>query len=420
MTTLTIKNARLICPATCMDAVQALHIQDGKIAALGTAPLKADTTIDGAGCVLTTGLIDVSVRLREPGYEYKNAMRTELQAAVAGGVTTVVCPPDTDPVLDVPGLVELLRHRAETIALAHVLPLGALTVQLKGADLTEMAALVESGCVAFSQGGVPLADTQVLSRALSYARSFNFPVWLRPTDARLAGGVAASGAYATRMGLAGVPVAAESIALLTLFELLRASPTPVHIQCVSSARGVELIRAAKVEGLPITCDVSAYHLHLCDTDIGHFNPHMRFDPPLRSSRDRAALRAALADGTIDAVCSDHTPVDADEKLLPFAEASPGASGVELLLGLTLQWALQDKVALPTMLARLSTGAAAAMRRPAPSLAVGEPADLVLFNPDAWQRVGVLKSQGQNTPYAGMELPGVVRTTIIGGRAVYSA
>jgi dihydroorotase len=161
---------------------------------------------------------------------------------------------------------------------------------------------------------VPLANTQVLSRALSYARSFDFPVWLRPTDAQLTGGVAASGAYATRMGLSGVPVAAESIALLTLFELLRSNPTPVHIQCVSSARGVALIRAAKAEGLPITCDVSAYHLHLCDTDIGHFNPHMRFEPPLRSSRDRAALRAGLLDGTIDAVCSDHTPVDADEKL----------------------------------------------------------------------------------------------------------
>ncbi len=420
MTTLTIKNARLICPSTGMDTVQDLHIQDGKIAALGLAPFKANTTIDGTGCVLAPGLIDISVRLREPGYEYKNAMHTELQAAVAGGVTTVVCPPDTDPVLDEPGLVEMLRHRAEKIALAHVLPLGALTMQLKGGDLTEMAALTESGCIGFSQGGVPLADTQVLSRALSYARSFNFPVWLRPTDARLAGGVAASGAYATRMGLSGVPVAAESIALLTLFELLRSNPTPVHIQCLSSARGVALVRAAKAEGLPITCDVSAYHLHLCDTDIGHFNAHMRFEPPLRSSRDRDALRAALADGTIDAVCSDHTPVDADEKLLPFAEASPGASGVELLLALALQWALQDKVALPTLLARLTTGAAAAMRRTPPSLDVGMTADLVLFNPDAWQRVGALKSQGQNTPYAGMELPSIVHATLVSGRVVYQA
>jgi dihydroorotase len=420
MQTITIKNARLICPATGLDQVQDAHIADGKIAAIGNAAFTAQLTIDAAGCVLAPGLIDVSVRLREPGYEYKNAMHTELCAAVAGGITTVVCPPDTDPVLDESGLVEMLRHRAQTIALANVLPLGALTLQLKGADLTEMAALAESGCAAFSQGGSPLADTQVLARALNYARGFNFPVWLRPVDARLGGGVAAAGAYATRMGLTGVPVAAESIALQTLFELLRSNPTPVHIQCLSSARGVALVRSAKAEGLPVTCDVSAYHLHLCDTDIGHFNPHMRFEPPLRSSRDRAALRAALADGTIDAVCSDHMPVDADEKLLPFAEASAGASGVELLLSMALQWAQQDNVGLPALLARLTTGPAAALRRTAPSLNVGAAADLVLFNPDSWQRIGTLHSQGQNTPLAGMELPGSVHTTIVSGRVVYQA
>ena len=429
MTTLTLHNARLICPATGMDSQQSLRIEHGKIIALGAAaqaafPTQAadtvNTVIDATGCVLAPGLIDLSVRLREPGYEYKNAMHTELRAAVAGGVTTVVCPPDTDPVLDEPGLVEMLRHRAQAIALAQVLPLGALTVQLKGAELSEMAALQTAGCTAFSQGGMPLADTQVLARALNYAKSFNLTVWLRPVDARLAGGVAASGAYATRMGLSSVPVAAESIALLTVFELLRSNPTPVHIQCLSSARGVELVRAAKAEGLPVTCDVSAYHLHFCDTDIGHFDALMRFEPPLRSSRDRAALRAALADGTIDAVCSDHTPVDADEKLLPFAQASAGASGVELLLSMALQWAVQDRVALSTVMARLSTGGAAALRRPAPKLALGEAADLVLFKPDAWQRVGALHSQGQNTPFAGMELPGVVCATWVGGRLVYAA
>lgn len=416
---LTIHNARLICPASGLDTVQSLHISQGMIAALNDAQFKAERVIDGAGCILAPGLIDVSVRLREPGYEYKGALEQELQAAVAGGVTRVVCPPDTDPVLDEPGLVEMIKRRANSIALAHVLPLGALTLGLKGEALTEMAELTEAGCVAFSQGSVPLQDTPVLIRALAYASSFGYPVWLRPNDAKLSkGGVAASGAYATRMGLSGVPVTAESIALLTLFELLRGNPTPVHIQCVSSARGVELIRAAKAEGLPVSCDVSAYHLHLCDTDIGHFNAHMRFDPPLRSSRDRAALRAGLADGTIDAVCSDHTPVDADDKLLPFAEAAPGASGVELLLGLALLWAQQDRIALPTALARLTTGAAKALRHTAPSLTVGAPADLVLFDPQAWQRVGDLKSQGQNTPFAGLELPGAVRMTVVSGRVVY--
>ena len=416
---LTIQNARLICPASGLDAVQSVHISGGKIHGFNDASFAADRVIDGAGCVLAPGLIDLCVRLREPGHEYKGALEHELQAAVAGGVTTVVCPPDTDPVLDEPGLVEMIKRRAASVALAQVLPLGALTTGLQGEALTEMAELTEAGCVAFSQGSLPLESTPVLIRALAYARSFGYAVWLRPVDARLGkGGVAASGAYATRMGLAGVPVEAESIALLTIFELLRANPTPVHIQCLSSSRGVALVRAAKAEGLPVTCDVSAYHLHLCDTDIGYFNAHMRFNPPLRSSSDRAALRAALADGTIDAVCSDHTPVDADDKLLPFAEAAPGASGVELLLGLALQWAQQDGVPLPQVLARLTTGSAAALRRPAPRLAAGETADLVLFQADAWQRVGALKSQGQNTPFAGMELPGAVRATVVGGRVVF--
>ncbi len=419
---LSIAHARTICPATGADAVQSVHIANGVIVALGAAPqgFVAKRTIDGTGCVLTTGFIDTSVRLREPGMEYKNAMVSELRAAVAGGVTTVVCPPDTDPVLDEVGLVDMLAHRAQLAGLATVLPLGALTLQLKGSDLSEMAALQAAGCVAFSQGSMPLADTQVLARALNYARNFDAPVWLRPVDARLAGGVAASGAYATRMGLAGVPVVAESIFLLTVFELLRSNPTAVHLQCVSSARGVDLIRAAKAQGLPVTCDVSAYHLHLCDTDIGHFNPHMRFDPPLRSSRDRSALRAALLDGTIDAVCSDHTPVDADEKLLPFAQATAGASGVELLLALTLQWAQQDAVPLPTALARLTAGASKALRQATPSIAVGAVADLVLFAPDEWRTVKHLVSQGQNTPYSGLELPGVIKATLIDGRVAYQA
>jgi dihydroorotase len=419
---ITFKNARLICPTTGLDTVQDLHIADGIVSAIGenAAKFTADRVIDGTGCILTTGFIDLSVRLREPGYEHKSAMATELAAAVSGGVTTVVCPPDTSPVLDAVGLVEMLLQRAEKVGLARVLPLGALTRQLKGLELSELANLAESGCVAFSQGSVPLSDTQVLSRALNYAKTYDLPIWLRPVDADLAGGVAASGAYATRMGLSGVPVAAESIALLTLFELLRSNPTPVHIQCISSARGVELVRQAKAQGLPITCDVSAYHLHWCDTDIGFFNAQMRFNPPLRSNQDRKALRAGLLDGTIDAVCSDHTPVDIDEKLLPFAEASAGASGVELLLSMTMQWAQQDGVPLATALACLTSGAAKVLRRDSPSLVVGSVADLVLFNLDAWKPVNCLQSQGQNTPFTGMELPAVVQLTVLGGRIVYCA
>ncbi|MEN9912488.1 MAG: hypothetical protein RI956_932 [Pseudomonadota bacterium] len=419
---ITIKNARLICPATYLDKIQTLHIQGNKIAALDQAPtdFMANIVIDGSGCILTTGLIDLSVRLREPGYEHKQAMATELAAAVSGGVTTVVCPPDTLPVLDEVGLVEMLLQRAEKLAIARVLPLGALTRQLQGLELSELAQLAESGCIAFSQGSIPLSNLQVLARALNYAKTYQIPVWLRPVNSQLASGVAASGAYATRMGLSGIPVAAESIALLTLFELLRSNPTPVHIQCVSTARGVALVREAKTQGLPVTCDVSAYHLHWCDTDIGYFNAQMRFNPPLRSNQDRLALRAGLLDGTIDAICSDHTPLDIDAKLLPFAEASVGASGVELLLSIVIQWALQEKLSLSTALACLTSGAAKVLRRHTPSLMVGSVADLVLFNPDIWQIVKCLRSQGQNTPFTGMELPAVVQATLMDGQLVYQS
>jgi dihydroorotase len=419
---ITIKNAHLMCPATHLNLVQDLHIADGKIVALGQTSngYVPSVVIDGTGCVLTTGLIDMSVRLREPGYEHKQAMSIELAAAASGGVTTVVCPPDTSPILDEVGLVEMLLQRANKLSMAQVLPLGALTRQLQGAELSELAHLIQAGCVALSQGSMPLSNNQVLSRALNYAKTYQASVWLRPVNSQLATGVVASGAYATRMGLSGIPVAAESIALLTLFELLRSNPTPVHIQCVSTARGVSLIREAKAQGLPITCDVSAYHLHWCDTDIGEFNAQMRFNPPLRSNQDRLALRAGLIDGTVDAICSDHTPLDIDAKLLPFAEASPGASGVELLLSMVMQWAQQDNVPLNKALSYVTSGAAKVLRRDAPSLAVGSVADLVLFNPNDWQQVKQLRSQGQNTPFMGMELPAVVYATLFKGRLVYQS
>ena len=263
---------------------------------------------------------------------------SELKAAVAGGVTSLVCPPDTDPVLDEPGLVDMLKFRAEKWHRSRVFPLGALTRQLQGDVLTEMAELTEAGCVGFSQAEVPLANTQVLQRALQYAATFGYTVWLRPQDLHLGKGVAASGPLATRLGLSGVPVAAETIALHTIFALMRTTRARVHVCRISSAEGVELVRAAKKEGLLVTADVSINSLHLSDHDIGYFDSRARVTPVLRQPRDRDALRAALLDGTLDALVSDHTPIDIDGKTLPFAEAESGATGVELLLSLALKWA----------------------------------------------------------------------------------
>jgi dihydroorotase len=418
-----IKGARVIDPTSKLDAIKDVYIAAGKIAALGEAPAGFSTnkTIDAKGLVLCPGLTDLAVRLREPGYEYRGTLETELAAAVKGGITTVVCPPDTDPPLDEPGLVEMLKHRARGLASAHVLPLGALTIGLKGEAITEMAELTEAGCIGFTQADAAMADTQALLRALQYAHTFGYRVWLRPVDAYLgAGGVAASGAVASRMGLAGVPVAAESVALLTLFELLRSVPTPVHVCRLSSARGVELMRQAKAEGLPVTCDVAAHQLHLTEIDIGYFDARYRLDPPLRTTRDRDALRAGVLDGTINAIVSDHVPVDDDAKNLPFAEAEPGASGLELLLSLTLKMAQEAKLDVPRALACVTHNAARIAQQNAQGLAAGAPADLCLFDPAAHWTVSreALRSQSKQTPFAGYELPGVVRTTLVGGVVVY--
>jgi dihydroorotase len=304
-----------------------------------------------------------------------------------------------------------------------VYPVGALTLKLEGQRLTEMAELAEAGCVAFSQANVPITDTQVLWRALQYAATFGFPVWLRAEDVWLAkGGVAHDGEVATRLGLPAIPAFAESIALGTLLELVRATGARVHVCKLSTAAAVELVRRAKAEKLPVTCDVDIHHVHLCDLDIGYFDSHCRLEPPLRSQRDRDALARALAEGVIDCLCSDHTPLDEDGKHMPFAEAEPGATGLELLLPLTLKWGEAASLPLSTVLARITSAPAKILGVASGRIAPGAPGDLAIFDPRAPLRVSAetLKSQGKNTPFAGYELQGRVRTTIVAGNVVYEA
>ncbi|HVP89245.1 MAG TPA: dihydroorotase, partial [Casimicrobiaceae bacterium] len=378
---------------------------------------------DASKLVVCPGLIDASARLREPGFEYKATLESEMQAAVAGGVTSLACPPDTDPPLDEPGLVEMLKHRARSLNQAHVYPVGALTVALKGEAITEMGELTEAGCIAFSHADAALADTQILLRALQYAATFGYRVWLRPQEAHLArGGVAHDGEVATRLGLAAIPSCAETIALDAIFELVRATGVRVHLARLSTHEGVARVRAAKKEGLPVTCDVAVHHVHLCEVDIGWFDSHCRLVPPLRATRDRAALRAGLADGTIDLICSDHAPVDDDGKQLPFAEAEPGATGLELLLPLTLKWAQEEKIALPFALARITSEPARVLGLASGNLASGAEADVCVFDPDTYWKVepASLKSQGKNTPFLGLELPGKVRYTLVGGQVVHES
>ena len=423
MSSVHIKGGRLIDPKNRVDAKHDVFIANGRVAALGKAPsgFRAERTIDASNLVVCPGLIDLSARLREPGFEYKATLESETNAALAGGVTSLVCPPDTDPPLDEPGLVEMLKYRAKNLNLAHVYPLGALTWKLGGERLTEMAVLRDAGCVAFSQADTPIPDTQVLWRALQYAATFGIAVWLRPQDGYLArGGVAHDGEVATRLGLPGIPSFAETIALAAILQLVRATRARVHLCRLSTAEAVAMVRLAKNEGLPLTCDVSAHHVHLSEIDLGYFDSHCHVVPPFRSLRDRDALREGLAEGTIDALCSDHAPVDEDAKQIPFAESEPGATGLELLLPLTLKWATEMRIALPAALAKVTSGPAAILGVASGDLAVGHDADLCVFDPDAHVRITAefLRSQGKNTPFIGYELPGRVRYTLVGGHVVY--
>ena len=436
-----IKGGRLVNPATGFDAVCDVAIAAGRIVAMGgvSPDFSPSKVIDAAGCVVMPGIVDLCARLREPGYEHEGMLESELAAAVAGGVTSLVCPPDTDPVLDESGLVEMLKFRAERLHCSRVFPLGALTRSLQGEILTEMAQLSEAGCIGFGQAEVPLANPQILQRALQYAATFDYTVWLRPQELHLGNGVAASGALATRLGLASVSTAAETIALHTIFEIMRglgsvrgAGPR-VHLCRISSAAGVELVRSAKAEGLNLTCDVSINSIHLTESDIGYFDSRARLTPVLRTQRDREALRAALADGTIDALVSDHNPVEADAKNLPFAEAEPGATGLELLLGLALKWGEVQNLTLAQTLHRITSAPAGVLGASLGSLqaslgqlVAGGVADVCVFDPAVLWSVTpeALKSQGKHTPFAhdmgGMQIPGRVRCTIASGYVAYEA
>jgi len=418
-----IRNGRIVDPKNGVDRKGSLFLAAGRIVGVGAVPdgWTANRVIDATGCVVAPGLVDVAARLREPGFEYKATLESEMAAAVAGGVTSLSCPPDTDPPLDEPGLVEMLKHRARLLNQAHVFPLGALTQKLAGENLTEMGELAEAGCVAFSQANAPLHDTQILWRALQYASTFGYAVWLHPQDPWLArGGVAHDGEMATRLGLPGIPACAETIALATILNLVSDTGARVHLCRLSTREGVDMVRRAKRDGLPVTCDVAVAHLHLCEADIVYFDPDCRLVPPLRTAQDRTALRAGVVDGTIDVVCSDHTPVDDDGKQLPFGEAEPGATGLELLLPLTLKWAAEERRSLSQALAKLTAEPARILGVDAGHLGLGASADVCVFDPEArWEiRRDDLRSQGKNTPFLGLEVQGRVRWTLVAGQVVF--
>ena len=420
-----IKNGHLIDAKNNVDNQQDVFIAAGKVVGLGKAPdgFNANHTIDATGLIVCPGLVDLSARLREPGFEYKATLISEMQAAAAGGITSLACPPDTDPVLDEPGLVEMLKYRAKQLNLAHVYPLGALTMQLAGTQITEMCELSEAGCVGFSQADSAITDTQVLWRAMQYAATFGFTLWLRAEEHYLAkGGVAHDGEVAARLGLKGIPAMAETLAVASILRIAQETGANVHLCRLSTAEAVDMVRIAKTQGIKVSCDISANHLHLTEHDIGFFNANCNLRPPVRSQRDCAALSAGLIDGTINAICSDHTPVDDDAKLLPFAEAEHGATGLELLLPLTLKWATQHKVSLADAIKLITNVPAQILGIAAGHLSLNSDADICIFDPNQYWKIEAkaLKSQGKNTPFFGLELAGKVHYTLLNGQIIYQA
>ena len=420
-----IKNGHLIDPKNKIDAKQDVYIAAGKIVGIGQVPTGfiANQTIDATGLIVAPGFVDLSARLREPGSEHKATLTSELQAAAAGGVTSLACPPDTNPVLDEPGLVEMLKHRAKQLNLAHVYPLGALTRRLEGKLLTEMCELTEAGCVGFSQANIAITDTQVLWRAFEYAATFGYTIFLRAEDYYLAkDGVAHDGEIASRLGLKGIPAAAECLAIASILRIAHETKTKVHLCRLSTAESVDLVRQAKKQGIQVTADVSAQHCHLTDHDIGYFNSHANLKPPLRSTRDKAALCQGLKDGSIDAICSDHTPVNDDAKLLPFAEAEAGATGLELLLPLALKWAADNKVSLCNAVAKITSQPASILGIAGGHLSLNADADIAIFNPQLeWKiEASQLISQGKNTPFLGLTLTGKMQYTLLHGQISYQS
>ena len=421
---LLIKNGRLIDPAHAMDGKHDLYIDDrGFVAAVGKAPdgFRPARTIDAAGKIVCPGLVDLRARPREPGLEYKATIESEARAAVAAGITTLCCPPDTNPVIDTPAMAQMIQHRAWRFGLAFIHPLGALTQGLEGKRLADMEALDDAGCVGFTNALRPVTDTQVMRRAMEYCASFDLTVFLHSEDPWLRGrGCMHEGEVCARLGLPGIPEAAETAGVARDLALIEHTGVRAHFCGLSSARAVAMVAEAQRRGLPVSADVTAHHLHLTEHDIGYFNTQCHVLPPLRSARDRDALREALRNGAIGAICSDHQPHEPDAKLAPFAESEPGVSGLETLLPLTLRLVDEKLLDLAAALALLTAGPAAIIGVDAGQLGVGATADVCIFDPEArWVlSADAMVSRGRNSPFLGRELRGRVTHTLVGGKVVF--
>ncbi|WP_215751062.1 MULTISPECIES: dihydroorotase family protein [unclassified Gluconobacter] len=420
MTITVFENVRLVDPASDRDGIGRLTVEDGHIAAIDSPETpEGARVIDGQGAVLCPGLVDMRVALGEPGFEYRESVKSGARAAVAGGITTMAVLPNTSPAIDNPALVHLLKVRGEETGMVSIHPYGALTRGCEGGDMAELGLLQDAGAVAFTDGTRAITDAKQMRNLLSYSRFLDALVVQHPEEPSLAkGACATASALAVRLGLPQVPAAAEAIMIARDLRLAEMTGARLHFAHVSTAEGLDLIRTAKTRGVKVTCDTAPPYFAMTEEDIGDFRTYAKFSPPLRAESDRAAVCAALADGTIDAVASDHAPADADDKRLPFAQARAGGTGLVTLLGVTLGAGLPLMDAL-----RLVTCAPAALLGiSAGTLAIGQDADLCLFDPDAvWEvTAGELPGRAQNTPFDGQKLTGQVLRTFRRGREVFTA
>lgn len=418
-----IQGGRVIDPAQQLDQVTDLYITDGKIAAIGDAPegFNAEQTINAAGQVICPGFIDLCAHVREPGYTIKGTLATEAQAAIAGGVTTLVTPPTTKPVIDTTAVAELILERCEDLGKAKVLPMGALTRGLEGKQLAPMHALSSSGCIAFTNAREPVANSLVLMRCMEYAATHDLLVQFQPQDASLtAGGHMHEDTTSTRLGLNGIPEAAETIEVARCLTLIEQTGVRAHFGQLSCERSVRMVMDARERGLNVSADVAIQHLLLTDENVNGFNSAFHLIPPLRSQLDRAGLRQALIAGGIQALCSDHQPHEAAAKDAPFAATEPGMTGLETLLPLSLMLVDQGLIELPQLLEKLTSQPAQILGLDSGTLQPGAAADICVFDPNAqWTLTKESSfSKGKNTPFMDYTLKGQVTHTLVDGNVVF--
>lgn len=431
--TLLLRGGRVVDPATGRDGLFDILVEDGRIAAVGAAgtldPAQlampgiegATPVIDAAGLVVAPGFVDMHVHLREPGFEYKETIETGARAAVAGGVTSVACMANTDPVNDNAAITQYILAKAKTAGYANVFPIGAVSVGLAGERMAEFGEMVEAGIVAVSDDGMPVVDSALMRRALEYARMFNLPVIAHEEDPGLCcGAVMHEGHVSVRLGLPGMPSAGESVMVARDIELARATKGRLHIAHISCAEAVDMVRRAKAEGLDITAEAAPHHFMLDDTAVESYNTNAKMKPPLRSAADVEAVRQGLADGSIDAIATDHAPHHRDEKVCEFDKAAFGIVGLETMLPLSLELVRRGYISLSRMVDALSTQPARVLGIGRGTLEVGAPADIVIFDPEReWTlSADTMATKSRNTPFDGWKLKGKAIRTLVGGATVW--